>query len=511
MITTSSDLSSSTSTNPPDTGHEDAAAATDAQSDNESERGQKRDEPGQGDDKLTSDKEGKEGDAGGQEEMADQTGKCVQEQVQEVKEGKETGGQECQVTIIPDSKAKTTPGKKEGRDGEEERNETVGECKLTTPVGGESKPGDKVKEEKDMDVYLIQLEGILKKIHQKFYQEFDEKQRYRDEGEVIKVPDLKDIIPKIKKQVLHGCTIVFSGVIPTGVPTASSRIHRLATSLGAKVSDSVTVQRVDPCPSRTGMTPAAMFAPQERTTHVVASKFGTVKVRSAQKDPRIKVVNPLWLYACAENWERVSEDGYLLREEDDFQSHPLVAAEKKLLSSRDPAAAGHSFRTSSSSSPPSASPPGTSKEVEVTASEDPGDGLMEHPLNQLSMFSSRELQCMDKEVEDACSEGDDMDDSSDEDDKRAPNVTLKRMRESSSEDSMDGECPKGWQSERRKKQSISPSPEEEEDQGTVDSDVAFGPAGGFISESSSSDSPGGSGSSGSLDGAADLLEREFLS
>lgn len=150
----------------------------------------------------------------------------------------------------------------------------------------------------------------------------------------------------------------------------------------------------------------------------------------------------------------------------------------------------------------------------MTAEEDPGDGLMEHPLNQLSMFSSRELQCMDKEVEDACSEGDDMDDSSDEEDKRAPNVTLKRLRESSSEDSMDGECPKGWTSGRRKKPSLSPSPDEEEDQGTVDSDVAFGPAGGFISESSSSssgNSPGESGSSGSLDGAADLLEREFLS
>ena len=401
-------------------------------------------------------------------------------------------------------------GKEDGKRGESVQ-EQVQEVKQQCPEGESQADGERVKkeEETDSDVYLAQLEEILKKIHKKFYQEYDEKQKYRHESEPIKVPDLKEIIPKIRKQVLHGCTIVFSGVIPNGVPTTSSRIHRLATSLGAKVSDSVVTQKPD---VDRRSTQSAMFAPQERTTHVVASKFGTLKVRSAQKDPRIKVVNPLWLYACAENWERVSEDLHLLKADEDYQSHPLVAAEKKLLSSssRDPAPAA-SFRNSSSPQSPASStgPVGTSKEPP----EELGDGLMEHPLNQLSMFSSRDLQCMDKEVEDACSEGDDMfDDSSDDDDKTAPNVTLKRMRESSSEESMDGECPKGWQSsqERRKKVSLSPSPDEEEDQGTVDSEVAFGPAGGLISSESSSESSPGSSSSGSLDGAADMLEREFL-
>lgn len=119
---------------------------------------------------------------------------------------------------------------------------------------------------------------------------------------------------------------------------------------------------------------------------------------------------------------------------------------------------------------------------------------------------------MDKEVEDACSEGDDMFDidSSDEEEKgcRAPNVTLKRLRESSSEDSLSSDFPKGWQSKSKRKSKTSPVPDEEEDQDTVDSDVAFGPAGGFLSSESSS--PASDSDCGSLDGMADLLEREFL-
>lgn len=123
---------------------------------------------------------------------------------------------------------------------------------------------------------------------------------------------------------------------------------------------------------------------------------------------------------------------------------------------------------------------------------------------------------MDKEVEDACSEGDDMfDDSSDEElGSRAPNVTLKRMRESSSEDSLTNEFPKGWRKKKtshRRTSSSSPAGQEQEDQESQDSDIGFAGAANNLLLSSESTSRSNSDSDcGSLDGMADLLEREFL-
>src|SRR4029079_17848505 len=52
--------------------------------------------------------------------------------------------------------------------------------------------------------------------------------------------------------------------------------------------------------------------------------------------------------------------------------------------------------------------PGPSTSSAILCDDDiPQDAsLISHPLNQLSMFTPLEIQCMDKEVEDACSEGD---------------------------------------------------------------------------------------------------------
>ena len=200
--------------------------------------------------------------------------------------------------------------------------------------------------------------------------------------------------------MLHGCSLVLSGVVPTGVPVHSSRIFRLATSLGAKVSESVVTRT-------TCATEGDVYAPQERTTHVLATKFGTAKVRKAQRDERIRVVNPLWLYSCAESWERVPEQPFLLRENQDFQSHPVVVAERR-HQPRDPASTPSSSSSSTAAAPVAAAASssghpsfresgvasqGASEEGDAAAAAADeqllADGLMDHPLNQLSMFSSR--------------------------------------------------------------------------------------------------------------------------
>jgi len=45
----------------------------------------------------------------------------------------------------------------------------------------------------------------------------------------------------------------------------------------------------------------------EKTTHLVAIRKGTAKANAARKDANIKIVNPEWLWTCAERWEHVDE------------------------------------------------------------------------------------------------------------------------------------------------------------------------------------------------------------
>ena len=108
---------------------------------------------------------------------------------------------------------------------------------------------------------------------------------------------------------------------------------------------------------------------------------------------------------------------------------------------------------------------------------------------------------MDKEVEDACSEGDDLfEDSSDEDGKTAPNVTLKRLRESSSEESLSSDVPRGWRGSADRRKRPGSLRQQEEEGGEEEGSCA----------SSSADSCCDDSDDASLDGAADMLEREFL-
>ncbi|XP_046809793.1 RNA polymerase II subunit A C-terminal domain phosphatase [Lucilia cuprina] len=128
----------------------------------------------------------------------------------------------------------------------------------------------------DPDDYLLYLEVILKNIHTRFYAIYDETKD---------IPDLKIIVPKIRSEVLRGCNLVFSGLVPTNMKLQQSRAYFIAKSLGAEVSQNI----------------------MENTTHLVAVTAGTFKVNAAKKNPKIKIVNANWLWSCAERWEHVDE------------------------------------------------------------------------------------------------------------------------------------------------------------------------------------------------------------
>ena len=74
----------------------------------------------------------------------------------------------------------------------------------------------------DNDDYLLHLEEILKNIHKAYYDLFDqmtsEQPKNSSNNPDDKSPDLKNVIPYVKRKVLQGkCNIVFSGVVPTHI------------------------------------------------------------------------------------------------------------------------------------------------------------------------------------------------------------------------------------------------------------------------------------------------------
>ena len=142
-------------------------------------------------------------------------------------------------------------------------------------------PEDNLVEIQDPDDYLLYLETVLKRIHQRFYETYDKTKQ---------IPDLKILIPQLKSEVLVGVSIVFSGLVPNIIKLEHSRPYLIARNLGADVSEGIT----------------------DLTTHLVAASTGTHKVFQAQKKKSIHIVTPDWLWTCAERWEHVDEKLYPL-------------------------------------------------------------------------------------------------------------------------------------------------------------------------------------------------------
>jgi len=150
-------------------------------------------------------------------------------------------------------------------------------------------------EVEDPDDYLLYLEDILKTVHKAYYDLYDQmigKQSNSKTNVPVNSsgPDLKTVIPYVKRKALTGVHMVFSGVVPTQIPMERSKPYLLARSLGATVSTKVDIH----------------------TTHLVAARLGTAKVNDARKQGGISIVTPDWLWACSERWERVEEKLFTL-------------------------------------------------------------------------------------------------------------------------------------------------------------------------------------------------------
>ncbi|KAL5285834.1 CTDP1 family protein [Megaselia abdita] len=164
---------------------------------------------------------------------------------------------------------------------------------------GSSPPTPKIKtnfdnsiEIEDPDDYILYLETILRTIHKRFYEIYDE---------ANEIPDLKILVPKIRSEVLRGTCLVFSGLVPVNMKLEQSRAYSIAKALGANVFPNINGE----------------------TTHLVALTPGTFKVNTAKKRSDIKIVSADWLWTCAERWEHVEELLYQLdKKRTGKQRHP---------------------------------------------------------------------------------------------------------------------------------------------------------------------------------------------
>jgi RNA polymerase II subunit A C-terminal domain phosphatase len=141
------------------------------------------------------------------------------------------------------------------------------------------------------DEELFHLQKHLTALHSTFYSIYDERQAENDDG-FPTIPDVGDVLDRMKANVLRGTVIVLSGLVPLGVDVALSEIGSQTLTFGATVHTKIS----------------------KRVTHLVIStaRPRTQKVTQAAKIPHIKIVNQNWLADCISQWRLLDETPYLV-------------------------------------------------------------------------------------------------------------------------------------------------------------------------------------------------------
>ncbi|XP_075677102.1 RNA polymerase II subunit A C-terminal domain phosphatase Fcp1 [Dermatophagoides pteronyssinus] len=416
-----------------------------------------------------------------QSKIIDQEDKEINQKIDEQKEETNTSTKDVDEdnSSNPDD---IIEEKKTLTESDEESKESVTNLKKESDEKNDSSENEFENLLDDHDDYLLYLKSILIKIHQKFYEEYDEKMKYRCEGEEILIPNLKKIIPSVRRTVLHSVNIVFSGVIATNMTPSSNRYYRLAESLGAIVTNDIIVNG------------------SPKTTHLIAAKWGTVKVNKCLRYKHIKIVKPDWLIACADRWEKVDEELFALTKDTVYNVNEKTDIKKVHY---------ESFREILNQSP-------------STSRESTPDSATMLDLSPLSNFSMNDLDDMGKEVEDACSDSsaessnEEQDNDDDDNNKKMKKYFHKKINymddeeESMNDYACEGEYPKGWKDEKNEKRGCKRPAEvfDDDDDDGDDEDVEDER---IDDELDLSDSSSSTQSIGSVDEEmAAALEKEFF-
>ena len=135
----------------------------------------------------------------------------------------------------------------------------------------------------DYDDQLLRCLDIVKKIHSTFFT------LVREPG--TKNPAVGNIISKMKKEILHGCVVTFSYLIPKNETSPETHpLWQLAVMLGAQVT-------LDVC---------------ARTTHLITTQTQTGKVLECVNRGNIWILHPDWLLYCRWSLSKAYESTFLL-------------------------------------------------------------------------------------------------------------------------------------------------------------------------------------------------------
>ncbi|XP_077983386.1 RNA polymerase II subunit A C-terminal domain phosphatase-like [Glandiceps talaboti] len=333
------------------------------------------------------------------------------------------------------------------------------------------KEEEKLIEYKDDDDYLYYLEDILARIHQKFYKMYDHIKAKQKDSDQVDLPDLKVIVDTMKKKVLRGTNILFSGVFPTNMPPEKSRAWKVAQALGANVQTTFVARSKD----KKNIANA--------TTHVVAAKAGTAKVTQAHLSKGAHIITPDWLWCCHERLERVDERLFKLhiskstsssssrsaspaiRTSDATTEKPLPP-EPPSLPVYDPVTGKRIRKDANLPSIPGSHTKGKhqgsqAKRTQEDNSQDKDmfqrmyarQPSISETVNPLYSFSTEELEDMDKEVEDIFGDSDSEKERESDSTPSSSSETLgstTKLPSSSSDDSLTGENPRGWKKRKRR-------------------------------------------------------------
>ncbi|CAN6252956.1 unnamed protein product [Urochloa humidicola] len=143
--------------------------------------------------------------------------------------------------------------------------------------GGVSSLAERRRDERDHDGALAVMLGVLKRVHQGFF----------DSVLDGHCSDVREVIGAVRREVLRGCTVAFSRVIPLEGVAGEHPMWKMAEQMGAVCAASA----------------------DDTVTHVVALDPGTEKARWA-RDNRKFLVNPKWIRAASFRWCRPNEQDF---------------------------------------------------------------------------------------------------------------------------------------------------------------------------------------------------------
>uniref|UniRef100_A0AAV2K8T5 RNA polymerase II subunit A C-terminal domain phosphatase n=1 Tax=Knipowitschia caucasica TaxID=637954 RepID=A0AAV2K8T5_KNICA len=229
------------------------------------------------------------------ENKAAKDGESEQVEEQSVTEG-ETKAETCsEAAELPDSSLGNGCSDKQEAETESQNSQQSGITTGGDVLDQNMEDDDEEEGDTDQDDHLIYLEEVLERIHAEYFARYS---RFLTK-EVPETPDIRKIVPELKGKTLEGTTLVFSGLYPTNYPMEKTREYYHAKALGAKIGKNLILKAQD----------------LNSTTHLIAARAGTEKVRQAQACKHLHVVNPDWLWSCLERWERVEERLYPLKED----------------------------------------------------------------------------------------------------------------------------------------------------------------------------------------------------